>query len=218
MPKKSKTIRLPAIRNQINKGLKEIGKDPLPEKSAGLKIIAEKVKELYPEIKIKDSGLSLASLPKDKAEAVLKAFIPHTKIVPDDFGEHIYIYAPNTGKIYVPKKPIPVSGLGPEDRWPFMEVFFNPHYHTVDLGSKVNKREFGEEFTMRDCANYILAIDKHAKELTFDEYNKVHQLRGRLPMDKQGVKKRNPKELDKIVTEDKKTGNKYDGKVFIPDD
>jgi len=212
------TVRLSDIRDSINKGLKELGKPTLPEKSAGLKAIADVVEKLFPDVKINRKGLALASVPEDVANEVLKNFAPNTKTVPDDFKEHIYIWAPNTGKIYVPKVPIPTVGLKPDDQWPFMEVFFNPHYHTVDLGSKTYKREYGEDFTMRGCADYILDVDRHAKELTFDEYNEVHKLGGRLPMSKQGVKKDNPSEIEKIVNTDKKTGNKYSGKVFIPED
>ncbi len=211
-----KTVRLSNLRTRIDKGLKEIGKESLPERSKGLKVIADVIEKLFPEEKINRNSLSLATIDKEIAEKVYKSFVPNAKNIPEDFEEHIFLYAPNTGKIYVPKKPIPIEGLDPKKRWPMVEVFFNPHYHTVDLGSKTYKREFGDGFTMRDCADYILSIDKHAKELTLDQYAKVRELRGRLPMSLQGEKKMNPKKIEEIIKRDE-TGLKQEGKVFIPE-
>lgn len=212
----NKTVRLSDLRDRINKGLKETGKDLLPEKNAGLGVIADVIEEIAPDKKISRKGISLATVGKEIAEEAFKHFVPNAKAVPGDFKEHIFLYAPNTGKIYVPKKPIPVEGLKPNDNWPMMEVFFNPHYHTVDLGSKTYKREFSEEFSMRNCADYILAIDNHAKELTLDQYTRVRELRGRLPMSLQGEKKMNPKKIEEIINRDS-TGLKQEGKVFIPE-
>lgn len=172
--------KLHEIRSQINKIRKE-DNQPLMDKWDEL---ADYINTKWPaELKGKNKNrVYNVSISEDKAKEVIHFFTQNiesasAKKIPRDVDEHIYLHVPGVSKVHVPRLKLEnltlkeKKQLGPGA---FVAVQIHPRYRTVDLHQY--REQFNSEFTMRQCADYIMRIHSGAIELNLDQYNRAHNI------------------------------------------